>query len=266
MSDEETETLGAAIRRATLYCETCQEETPHRILRVDPRSTPGAVSGVARCQTCRVTRTFASVAERRATVETIVSSGPTSRRTSSSFPSAEVLRRGDRIEVEGTPVLVTRLERADGRTVASAPASSVATLWATSQVEPRIRVALVEGDRSRTLRVPASALPRLEVGASFRLGTSPLTITALRANGKTWRRSGDAFPPDRVTVVYARRTERPPAGRSRWSSERGTPSSRARSSSARPRSRSSPGATRTRTVPRARTADAGAAVQRSSSS
>ncbi len=266
MTGGEPEPSAAAIHRATLYCETCGEETPHRILRVDRRRAAGAVSGVARCQVCRVTRTFSSVPEKSARVEAIVSSGPTSKRSPIFLPPTTVLARGDRIEVEGTPVLVTRLERTDGKTAASAPARSVATVWATSQVEPTVRVALIEGDRSRTLKVPASALPRLEVGATFRLGAGPLTIWALRANGKTWRRPGDAFPPERVTVVYARRTVRPPAGRSRWSTDRETPSSRASSSSTRARSRSSPGLTRTRRVPRARTAEAGATVQRSSSS
>lgn len=234
----------AAVRLATVYCETCGRETPHRILRLDPRRSPGTLAGTARCQECRVTAPFLSSLPPAASLDAIVSAGPRSERHRLDLEADRVLRRGDRIELAGRAALVTRLEDRRHRDVGEARAADLATVWATRSVEPTVRVALIEGARSRTLRVPSSAFPGLEVGGRFRLGNSALVIAALRARGRTWRRPGDAFRAEEVSVVYARRAESPPAGRRRWSSVREMPSSRTISSSSRARSRSSPGASR----------------------
>lgn len=256
------------IRRATIWCESCGEETPHRILRLDPRrrGVGPPVSGIARCQSCRLTHPFVSIPHRPLLVETVVSDGARSERRTTELEPGATLRIGDTVSSAGTPLRITRLEAKAGvRVRGELPARDLLRIWGSRQVEPMVRVALVEGRRSRTIKVPVSGLPRLEVGATFRLGEASLVVSALRARGRTWRRPGDGFPAEEVSVLYARRIDRPPAGRSRWSTERETPSSRTSSSSRSPRSRSSPGATRTRTRPRARTADGGAAVHRSSS-
>jgi uncharacterized Zn finger protein len=264
MADEGA-TPGPEVRRATLFCETCGEETAHRILRVEPGRAGGAVRGVARCQNCRLTHPFVSAPARSVDIEVIASDGAQSVRRSASFPPREWLRLGDTIEVAGAPLKLTRLELADGSSEDAATADRIATLWGTREVEPTVRLALVEGARSRTVRVPSRTVPRFEVGATFRLGDAHLVISAMRARGRTWRRAGDAFPAEDVSVVYARRA-RPPAGSSRWSIVREMPRSRTSSSSTRERSRSSPGTSRTRSSPRARSADSGAAVHRRSPS
>ncbi len=225
------------------------------------------VRGTARCQSCRWTHPFVSSPEPSVAVEAIVSEGPASTRTRITLPAGLVLRNAAPVELpEIGPVVLTRIDRRDGRPCRQALSEEVATLWAVLEREPTVRVALVEGDRSSTMRLPTRGIPRLEVGARFRLGESEFLIAALRARNHTWRRPGDAFPVAEVSVVYARRTERPPAGRRRWSTGRGIPSSRTSSSSIRERSRSGPGVRRARTTPRARTADGGATVHRSSSS
>lgn len=248
MADEEpTGDAGAEIRRATLYCETCGEATPHRILRVDRRGRSAAtrgLTGIARCQRCRITRPFASTPEKTAELDAIASDGAASVRHRLRLPHGVVLRVGETVDVGGAPMRLTRLERPNGRAVAEAAVEQLATAWGTREVERHLRLALIEGARSRTVRLPASAVARYEVGAPFRLGGVALVIVALRARGHTWRRPGDAFGPDEVSVVYARRAAMPPAGRSRWSNERGIPSSRTSSSSVRARSRSSPGVRR----------------------
>lgn len=241
MTSEEPAPGAAEIRRATLYCETCGALTPHRLLRIDRKSPAGAVAGIGRCQECRTTGPFFSGAERSAPVEAIVSSGPRSERLRLDLPAKEQLHQGDLLEVAGGPARLTKLEDRRHRPVREGHAEELSTVWATRSVESTVRVAVIEGDRSRTVRVPVSALPPLAVGASFRLGGAYLSVTALRARGRTWRRIGDAFPAEEVSVLYARRATNPPAGSRRWSTERETPSSRDSASSRRARSRSSPG-------------------------
>ncbi len=255
----------AALGSAVVRCENCGEETLHRILRIDRRGG-GGVSGIARCRVCRWTHPFASLAAPRARVEVVVSAGATSARRGLELAEGVRLRVGEPVPGLALPATVTRLDRRDGKAGTEASAREVATVWAIEDGHRFVRVAVIDGARSSTERMPTVPGTRIEVGASLRLRSGPVTVVGLRARHRTWRRPGDGFPAEEVTVVYGRRTVSPPAGRSPWSRVRGTPSSRASSISRSARSRSSPGERRKRTAPRARTAAGGATASHSSSS
>lgn len=254
--------LGSAL----LYCDQCGEETPHRIFRVRRGSAVpggGALSGVARCRNCRATHPFESRAPERRELSLIVSDGPRSARRTLSLAPAEQIRRGEPVPGVEENVVVRKIDGKDGRAYQSAAASEVATIWGTREVGAAIRVSVVEGARTRPARLVVPPKTPFEVGGSVTVDGDRLTITALRARGKTWRIPGDRFPAAEIQRLYGRRTVRPPAGRSDWRRGRGTPSERTSSSSRADRSRSSPGVRSTRTSPRARTAAGGATVQRS---
>jgi len=244
----------AALGSAVLYCENCGRETPHRILRLG-RSAGGrasrAVAGVARCRECRWTHPFLSAPRAHVTVEAVVSLGSNSVRREVDLPPSERLRVGDRLPGVAPPATVRRLDLHDGGTPTEADAREVHTAWAVQEGPHLLRIAVLQGSRSTTERLAAVQGLQLGIGQELRLPAGPVTIVALRARGHTWRRPGDGFPAEEVDVVYARRTVRPPAGRSGWSRARPTPRSRASSTSRAERSRSSPGLRRNRTVPRA---------------
>jgi len=257
----------AALGSALLFCESCGRETVHRILSVHGGSgrSPGAsVRGTARCRECRWTHAFASAPPARASVDLVVSSGAESRRTTVELPPATTLRVGELLPEASPPARLRKLDLRDGRTADEARARDVRTAWAIADGPRLLRVAVLEGAWSTTERLAAADGLRLGIGDVLRLPAGAVTIVALRARGHTWRRAGDVFDAGEVAVVYGRRIVRPPAGRSGWSRERGTPSSRASSTSRSARSRSSPGASRKRTVPRARTASGGATSRYSS--
>ena len=258
----------AALGAAVLYCETCRKETLHRILRVTGPASRGrtTVAGVARCRACRWTHPFVSAPETRSTVEVVLSSGPTSRRTRVELPPTEVIRVGEPLPGTTPAGRVRKIDLHDGSHPATALVRDVGTVWAVEDGPRLLRVAVLQGARSTTERLAAVPGQRLGVGDALRLPAGSVTIVALRAHGRTWRRPGDVFAAEEVGVVYGRRTVRPPAGRRGWSRERETPSSRDSSTSRDGRSRSSPGEIRNRTVPRARTASGGATQSDSSSS
>ena len=252
---------------AALYCERCGRETVHRIFRIRGGSTgPGrGFSGVARCRECRWTHPFESVPPAVAGLELIVSDGRTSARQRIALPPGAELEVGQPVPGLEERTVVRKLDGPDGRPVRRAAATAVATVWAVRDIGAVVKVSVIEGARTIAERLVVDPGTRYEVGATIRLGRGEGTIVALRARGHTWRRPGDAFVAREVERLYARRTVRPPAGRSDWSRFRSTPRSRASATSTSARPRSSPGVTRHRTSPRARTADSGAAVQRSSS-
>jgi len=264
---DETRTA-AALGAAMLFCESCGRETMHRILQLDRSSRAGAdaVRGTARCRECRWTHQFVSARPATTAVEAIFSSGERSERHRLELPSAGPIRVGEPLEGGPSGTVVRRIDLLSGTAVREAAAREVRTVWLVEDRPPSLRVAVIDGARSTTERVALDRAVRLEVGGSIRTAMGLMAIVGLRARSRTWRRPGDAFPAGEVTVVYARRTVRPPAGKRPWRRERETPSSRASSTSRSPRSRSSPGWSRKRAVPRARTASGGAAERNSSPS
>ncbi len=250
---------------ASIYCERCGTETPHRVFRLRPvgRGPTRGVEGVARCRTCRWTHPFEQRPEPRVEVAAIVSRRSNSTRHRVFVPPDAVIELGGNLEVGRESLIVRRIERRDGHTVGRGRAETVATVWGTLASDRAVPVSLVEGARTVPAEVELEPNRGLSVGDRLRVAGLSVEVVALRARGHTWRRSGDRFAATEIERVYARRTEIPPAGRSDWRSGRGTPRSRTSVSSVRPRSRSSPGVSKTRTSPRARTAGGGAAVHRS---
>lgn len=253
---------------ATLLCEQCGRETPHRILRLDPKSRIASlrVRGVARCRVCQFTHPFESNPGERVDVRLVVSAGPRSQPSRLSLPRFRRLQVGTGVPESPHPLTVQRLEDRTGRSVSTALAEDVATVWATPNEGAVVPVSIVDGARTRTVLQTWSPETLLQVGERLDVDRSEIRIYALRALGRTWRQPGDRFPAREIARVYGRRTDIPPAGRSDWSRGRSIPSSRTSSASRSERSRSGPGVRTTSTVPRRRRASGGAAVQRFSPS
>jgi len=246
MDEHDPAPSGAALGAALVYCEACGKETPHRILRVQPADvrTVRTVKGIARCRECRWTHPFVSTQPTRVPVDLVVSRGERSERRRPELAPSTIVRVGERLQLGDAVVLVRKIDLRDSTSSPEAPAQEVRTIWAVADEPRRVRLAIVDGPRSTTEKIAPGPNTRWAVGDELRLPSGPATIVALRARDRTWRRPGDAFRAEEVTVVYARRTVRPPAGRSVWSRGRGTPRDRASSTSAAPRSRSSPGVRR----------------------
>jgi len=252
---------------ATLFCELCNGETPHRILRMDAtrRSGVGPVGGTARCRVCQWTHRFESRLPERVEVARIVSAGRTSERSRIELPAHARVEVGSTVPGSDEPHRVRRIDTRAGDRVLSASTDEVATLWVVRDEGAVVPVSIVEGRFTRAVRLVVPRSTVFEVGGRVTAQGTRVDVVALRARGQTWRREGDAFPAGEVQRLYGRRSDTPPAGRSDWSRGRGSPSSFESSTSRSPRSRSSPGVSRNRTSPRARTADGGATVQRSAS-
>ena len=243
-----------AVHSAEIFCDGCQRPTAHRILRLDPpasKGPPGTLQGVARCRECRLTHRFRAESPRPVDLDLIVSEGPQSVRQRIALTRHLRLSVEQEVPEHAERYRILRIDTLDGRRVSTAWSELAATLWVTTSVGALVPVSIVEGRRTRSLRVQFAPELRLAVGGPVRIEEREFTVGAIRARGHTWRRPGDGFPAEEVDVVYARRTVRPPAGRSGWSRARPTPRSRASSTSRAERSRSSPGLRRNRTVPRA---------------
>ncbi len=228
-----SEDLGAGatprLLSASLYCENCGATTVHRILRVDRggAGTARRIRGVARCRVCRFTHPFESRSEDRVELTLIVSAGPNSERRRHLLPRTRKIQVGTGVPGSDEPLLVSRIDGRDGRSVSHAFAGDVATVWATRDVGAVVRASIVDGRRTVPVRgvVPHGTI--LRVGEPLPWSEDPVEITGLRARRQTWRRRGDAFPADEVVRVYARRTAPGPGSLRPRTRVRPAPSARA---------------------------------------
>lgn len=252
------------LHAATLYCENCDEETPHRILRMaEVKPGPHAhLSGTARCRRCELTHRFDIVPPPAVEVAVVVSDGPRSSPRRLRVPANVRIELGGHLPANEEHLEVKRIETHSGRSISSGRPKEISTLWVTKDVGAVVAISVVEGARTWAERLTLPRETRLTVGDQITVRGQPLRIVGLRARGRTWRLPEDGFDADEVQRVYARRTDSPPAGRRTWSAGRESPRSRTSATSTAERSRSSPGVRRARTFPRARSAEGGAAIHR----
>lgn len=238
-----------AVHAARLRCDNCGRITVHRIVRWDLRGqSPGRHwSGVARCRECGWTHPFEVSPKHEHELNLIVSRGDRSERRKLRLPARARLVAGQPVPGQDPPLEIRKITGLGGDSVEEAIASDVDSLWVVSPLEHRLPVSVVEGGRTRSFRWVVHPDSVVVVGEPFVADEGRLWVVALRARGRTWRRPGDRFPAREVQRLYGRRTVRPPAGRSDWSSVRETPSSRPSSTSRSARRRSSPGVSRNRT-------------------
>ncbi|MCI4357032.1 MAG: hypothetical protein L3K18_07830 [Thermoplasmata archaeon] len=180
---------------------------------MDPGTGKG-VSGLARCRTCHTTHRFQTPTRRQHVLAEIVSDGATSQRKVRSLPADEQLTVGERMPERAAPALIHKLDRLDGRSVRTAMAREVRTVWLTPDEGAVVKFSLVDGRRTSSARITISPETRIVVGALITVDGRKWHISGMRANGRTWRHPEDSFPASQVQRVYARRNTRPPAGNS----------------------------------------------------
>ncbi len=240
------------IHAATLFCELCARSTEHRILRLDPRpreSRSVALSGIARCRECGTTHRFANTASRLVSLREVVSERDRSTYRTVELPGNTTLTVGQTRPLSSPPVIVRRIDLATGLQADTSRAVEATTVWVVPEGEPRVRLSLIEGARTRSEFLPMGPEEQVVLGQVLQAHGSEWVVTALRTKGRTWRQGTAVFPVSELERVYARRAEIPPAGRRPWSRSRGKPNSRESSTSRTARSRSSPGVRRKRTTP-----------------
>lgn len=153
----------------TLECPNCGQG-PHRVLKGRmSRGEEIVLEGTVRCLQCGYTRqeTYREWAPRP--VPVIISEGATSRRTEVELFPQEVLRTGDRLEVEGRRVVITAIE-AEDRRVDQARAEAIGTLWTRRAGKASVDVSLNLGRRTRSFELEAEPDEEFGVGDILDLG------------------------------------------------------------------------------------------------
>jgi uncharacterized Zn finger protein len=163
-----------------LECPRCGR-APHRVVR--GRISKGkeiVLEGVVRCLKCGFTRkeTYREWVARA--VPLIVSHRGSSRRSALEVFPREVVRVGDRFELDGIRVEITSIE-AGGRRVEEAPAEEIDTLWSKRVDRVQVKFSLSKG--RRTISYSLDALPdeEFQVGDVVELGKEKGVIHRIKS-------------------------------------------------------------------------------------
>lgn len=197
-----------------LECPSCGR-APHRVIRGRlSRRREIVLEGLVRCLRCGYTRreTYREWAPRELPI--IVSYKGSAHRARVEIMPPELVRVGDRMEVEGNRVEITAIE-SKGRRLEEAPASEVDVLWSKRVDRVPVKFSLNKG--RETLSFTLEALPdeEFEVGEVVDLGRERGVIHRLKTKRGLLREG--AARAEEITRVYCKavrlpRRERRPRG------------------------------------------------------
>lgn len=175
----------------SLYCENCDEQTLHRVVKGNVRDKNGkTLDLVAKCTICGSIYKGTIKAPSLREVPLIISERADSRKTRVELPEDEVIRLGDELVAGDDTILVTAIET-DKKRVESASVSDIDTIWA--KIFNTVSVAVSVNRGPRTLSDTIEAIPEEEfyIGDTIMVNNKNCVIHNIMAkNGRMVRRGG----------------------------------------------------------------------------
>jgi uncharacterized Zn finger protein len=190
-----------------LFCETCEDETPHRILkgRIGPGIDEG-FDGTVQCQQCSLTHSAHIEVEKPMEIPSIISNGSNSEKTRIEFYPKEVVMVNDEILWEDHNLMITSIEIGDKR-VKRAEASNISSLWLKVFDSIDINVSIVEGPNTKSERINAAPEEEFEVGDLLEFGNTKVVITKIKSVARMIYREGKPVEARDIKRIYTKRVD-----------------------------------------------------------
>lgn len=162
------------------YCDSCAEETPHRVIRgrMSPPPNTG-FEGSVQCITCRSIHSTHIPLERPLSIQVIISDGNSSTRTRMEVPPDEVLTVDEELFHDGHNLLITSLE-SKGRRVMSSTSKDLDCIWFKTFDKVKVKVAIVKGAVTKSYTLDASPDEEFCVGDILDVGSSKVMIDKIK--------------------------------------------------------------------------------------
>lgn len=154
-----------------------------------------------RCEHCE--HVFKDVLEKQpsdAEIDVVVSEGAESRTTRLEVTADERIHVDDELYSEGQRLLVTAVEREDGRRVTSASPDDLGTVWCKTFDRVTVPVAVNQGRKTWSAEVEATPEERFFVGDELRLKGVDVEIHSIKTETGIMH-DGDAMARD-ITRLY----------------------------------------------------------------
>ncbi len=187
----------------SLYCETCEEYTLHRVIKGKITDRNGrTLEVVARCAECGSVYSGVIKAPPLREVPLIISHGESSYRSRMDLPENEEIRVGDELIVEGDTILVTSIE-AKGKRVMRSGVSEIETIWAKLFNSVLVPVSVNRGPRTVTDTIEAVPEEEFYIGDTIQVKNRNCVIHQIMDSRGRMLRKGGIMARD-IKRVYAR--------------------------------------------------------------
>ncbi len=180
------------------YCDVCDDETEHEVVREDKH--------LYRCRVCGSVRQITP--EREVSVKAIVSTSGESEVGRVRVKESEVFRIGEEIVVEvGDEVKVGEIraiELRDGKRVEFAIAKDVYALWLRNVGEVDVKFSLHKGAVTTPYKMRTTGETEFEIGERINIDNYVFRITRIkRLDGKLLKRRGEKAKAKEIKRIYA---------------------------------------------------------------
>ncbi|MFO8050384.1 MAG: HVO_0476 family zinc finger protein [Thermoplasmatota archaeon] len=186
------------------FCEVCQEETPHRIIRGRMGTDPDSgFDGTVRCIECQTVHNAQLPVEKPIKVNCIISDGKDSRRTEIDFGQLEEVRTDEEIFWEDHNLKVTSIESGKKR-VKRAKAKDIDTIWMKLFDSVPVKVSIVRGENTKSERISAAPEEEFAVGDILEFGRNKVMVDKIKTIRSMVYREGSPVEARNIKRVYTK--------------------------------------------------------------
>lgn len=191
-----------------IYCETCNEECPHEVLKSRTSSKRGFnFQGVVKCIECNTTVSAEIKEEPPLELRLRISDDDKTEKGTLTVDRGVILKVGDsRPHPEGV-ILVTGLEIGNKRPL-QAYSQDNPVVWAKRATHAKIRFAIHEGETTFSVKQEFESNQEFRVGMKIRVEGNLAKIKAINLFGGKLVKAAFAAEISRVTCVYDKKRNR----------------------------------------------------------
>ncbi len=185
-------------------CESCGEETPHRVLRGKMGATPeSGFEGTVQCVTCKTIHSAHIPMEKPVSIHSVISNGELSERKNIEFGPLEEVRVGEEFFWEDHNLQITSIE-IGGKRVNISKAREISGLWLKIFDTVSVKVSIVRGPNTKSEKVEAAPDEEFAVGDMLEFGKDKVVIDKIKTTRRMVYREGSTIEAREITRVYAK--------------------------------------------------------------
>jgi len=187
-----------------VLCESCGEETPHRILKgkigPDPES---GFDGTVQCITCKTIHNAYFPVEKPIEVPCVISEQDRSDRKRIEFGPSEEVKVGEEFFWEDHNLLITSIE-AGGKRVSRCKASQIDCLWLKIFDTVPLKVSIVRGEYTKSEKLEAAPEEEFAVGDILEFGKDKVVIDKIKTENRMVYREGSPVEARSIKRIYSK--------------------------------------------------------------
>jgi uncharacterized Zn finger protein len=185
-------------------CESCGEETPHRVLKGRMGASPeSGFDGTVQCVSCKSIHKASFPVEKPISVQSIISDRDVSERKRIEFGPIEEVHVGEEFFWEDHNLKVTSIEK-DSRRVDKAKAKEIDCIWLKVFDTVPVKVSIVKGSNTKSERVEAAPEEEFAVGDILEFGRDKVVIDKIKTTRRMIYREGTPLQARDIKRIYAK--------------------------------------------------------------